>query len=266
MPPLEMRASRSTQSYLGIQFVQSEDGIYMSQEKYLHKILDKFGMQNCKPISTPVDTGSKLSMHDAGDPFDVHTYAAAVGCLIYLAGNTRPDIQFGVSQASRFMHNPGMHHWQAVKRILRYLSGTPNLSMFFPRGDMYGKHSSMQLLGYSDSDWAGDFDTQHSTSENCFFLRNACISWLSKKQPTVATSTCEAEYRAAFMATVDCVGIRRLLADLCECQQAPTTIFTDSQSAMAVARNAVFHARTKHIEVHYHYVRERLHAGEITLT
>ncbi|MCO5550786.1 hypothetical protein L7F22_004277 [Adiantum nelumboides] len=167
--------------YLGIQFVQSEDGIYMSQAKYLHKILDKFGMQNCKPISTPIDTGSKLSMLDAGDPFDVHTYDAAVGCLIYLAGNTRPDIQFGVSQASRFMHSLGMHHWQAVKRILRYLSGTPNLSMFFPRGDMYGKHSSMQLLGYSDLDWAGDFDTQHSTSGNCFFLENARISWLSKK-------------------------------------------------------------------------------------
>ncbi|MCO5611035.1 hypothetical protein L7F22_065285 [Adiantum nelumboides] len=139
--------------------------------------------------------------------------------------------------------------------------------VFFPRGDMYGKHSSMQLLGYNDSDWAGDFDTRHSTSGNyCFFLGNACISWLSKKQPTMATSTCEAEYRTAFTATVDCVWIRRLLADLCECQQAPTTIFTDSQSAMAVARNPVFHARTKHIEVHYHYVRERLHAGEITLT
>ncbi|MCO5577671.1 hypothetical protein L7F22_031502 [Adiantum nelumboides] len=160
-------------------------------------------------VSTPVDTGSKLSIHDAGDPFDVHTYAAAVGCLIYLAGNTCPDIQFGVSQASRFMHSPGMHHLQAVKRILRYLSGTPNLSMFFPTGDMYGKHSSMQLLGYSDSDWAGDFDTRHSTSGNCFFLGNACISWLSKKQPTVATSTCEAEYRAAFTAKVDYVWIRR---------------------------------------------------------
>ncbi|MCO5580873.1 hypothetical protein L7F22_034745 [Adiantum nelumboides] len=86
--------------YLGIQFVQSENGIYMSQAKYLHKILDKFGMQNCKPISTPVDTGSKMSMHDVGDPFDVHTYAAAIGCLIYLTGNTRPDIQIWVSQAS----------------------------------------------------------------------------------------------------------------------------------------------------------------------
>ena len=251
--------------YLGIQFVQAKEGIYMYQTKYLHKILDRFGMQNCKPISTPVETGLKLSMYDAGDSFDVHTYAAVVGCLIYLAGNTRPDIQYGVSQTNRFMHSPGTKHWQAVKRILRYLAGTPDYALFFPRGDSCGKNV-MSLLGYSDSDWAGDFDTRHSTSGNCFFLGNACISWLSKKQSTVATSTCEAEYRAAFTATVDCVWLRRLLADLHECQQTPTTIFTDSQSALAVARNPVFHARTKHIEVHYHYVRERLHAGEITLT
>ncbi|MCO5598004.1 hypothetical protein L7F22_052093 [Adiantum nelumboides] len=133
-------------------------------------------------------------------------------------------------------------------------------------GDMYGKHSSMQLLGYSDSDWAGGFDSQHSTSGKCFSLENACISWLSKKQPTVSTSTCEAEYRAAFTTAVDCECIRRLLADLCECQQVPTTIFTANQSVMAFARNLVFHARTKHIEAHYHYVMERLHAGEIIPT
>ncbi|MCO5549956.1 hypothetical protein L7F22_003433 [Adiantum nelumboides] len=104
--------------------------------------------------------------------------------------------------------------------------------------DMYGNHSSMQLLGYIDSDWAGDFDTRHSISGNYFLLGNACISWLSKKQSIMATSTCEVEH---------------------------TTIFTDSQSAKEIARNPIFHARTKHIEVHYHYDRERLHAGEITL-
>ena len=99
----------------------------------------------------------------------------------------------------------------------------------------------------------------------CFFLGGACISWLSKKQPTVATLTCEAEYRAAFTTTIDCVWLRRFLTDLHECQETPTTILTDSLSAMAVARNPIFHARTKHIEAHYHYVRERLHVGEITL-
>ncbi|MCO5607598.1 hypothetical protein L7F22_061795 [Adiantum nelumboides] len=96
-------------------------------------------------------------------------------------------------------------------------------------------------------------------------LGSSCISWLSKKQPTVATSSCEAEYRAVFTATVECVWLRRLMADLGVGQDTANTIYTDSQSALAVARNPVFHARTKHIEVHYHYVRERLSAGEINL-
>ncbi|MCO5597570.1 hypothetical protein L7F22_051649 [Adiantum nelumboides] len=96
-------------------------------------------------------------------------------------------------------------------------------------------------------------------------LGSSCISWLSKKQPTVATSSCEAKYRAIFTATVECVCLRRLMADLGVEQDTVNTIYTDSQSALAVARNPVFHARTKHIEVHYHYVRERLSAGEISL-
>ncbi|MCO5547402.1 hypothetical protein L7F22_000850 [Adiantum nelumboides] len=96
-------------------------------------------------------------------------------------------------------------------------------------------------------------------------LGSSCISWLSKKQPTVATSSSEAEYRAVFIATVECAWLRRLMADLSVGQNTANTIYTDSQSALAVGRNPVFHARTKHIEVHYHYVRERLSAGEISL-
>ena len=104
-----------------------------------------------------------------------------------------------------------------------------------------------------------------STSGNCFFFGNSCISWLSKKQPIVATSSCEAEYRAVFTATMECIWLRRLLMDLCKEIDVGTHVLTDSQSALAIARNLVFHARTKHIEVHYHYVRERLHAGDIDL-
>ena len=137
-----------------------------------------------------------------------------------------------------------------------------HLGLFYPKGGSLPP----DLHAFSDSDWAGCYDTRVSTSGFCFMLGNSCILWLSKKQPTVATSSCEAEYRAAFTATVECVWLRRLMADLGVGQQsATTTIFTDSQSALAVARNPVFHARTKHIEVHYHYVRERLSAGEISL-
>ena len=135
------------------------------------------------------------------------------------------------------------------------------LGCFIPRGVSLPP----DLHAFSDSDWAGCYDTRVSTSGFCFMLGSSCISWLSKKQPTVATSSCEAEYRAAFTATVECVWLKRLVVDLGVGQETATTIYTDSQSALAVARNPVFHARTKHIEVHYHYVRERLSAGEISL-
>ena len=244
--------------YLGIQFVSVEGGIIMHQEKYIEKLLHRFGFEDCKPISTPVETGFRFSIEDCDDAFDTSLYQQAVGCLIYVC-NTRPDIQYVVSQLSRFMHSLGTKHWQAVKCVFRYLKGTMNFDLF------YGRDSQPGLHAFTDSDWAGCYDTRVSTSGNCFLLGGSCISWLSKKQPTVATSSCEAEYRAAFTATVECVWLRRLLMDLCMKPHDSTTIFTDSQSALAVARNPVFHARTKHIEVHYHYVRERLHAGDIDL-
>ena len=159
------------------------------------------------------------------------------------------------------MHSPGTKHWQAIKRIFRYLSGTRHFGLFYPKGGLLPPH----LHAFSNSDWAGCYDTRVSTSGFCFMLGNSCISWLSKKQPTMATSSCEAEYRAAFTATVECVWLRRLVADLGVGQETATTIYTDCQSTLAVARNPVFHARTKHIEVHYHYVRERLPTGEISL-
>ena len=244
--------------YLGIQFVSVEGGMFMHQGKYVEKLLQRFDFEDCKPVYTPVETGFRFSVEDSSDAFDTSLYQQAVGCLIY-ACNTRPDIQYAVSQLSRFMHSPGTKHWQAVKRVFRYLRGTLSLGLF------YGRDTQPCLHAFTDSDWAGCYDTRVSTSGNCFFFGNSCISWLSKKQPTVATSSCEAEYRAVFTATVECIWLRRLLMDLCMEIEVATRILTDSQSALAVARNPVFHARTKHIEVHYHYVRERFHAGDIDL-
>ena len=123
----------------------------------------------------------------------------------------------------------------------------------------------LDLYAFSDFDWASCYSTCVSTSGFYFMLGSAFISWLSKKQLIVATSSCEVEYRATFTAMVECVWLRRLMADLDVGQDSPTTIFTNSPGALAVAKNLVSHARTKHIEVHYHYVRERLSAGEISL-
>ena len=175
---------------------------YMAWSK--HHVL---GMKRYMPIW--LHLGLRLSLHDVGDAFDVVLYQQAVGCLIYLC-ITRPDIQFAVSQMSRFMHCPGVKHWQAVKRIFRYLSGTRSLGLFYPKGGSLPP----DLHAFSDSDWVGCYDTRVSTSGFCFMLGTSCISWLSKKKPSMATSSCEAEYRAAFTATVVCVLLRRLLADL----------------------------------------------------
>ena len=242
------------------QFMQIDGGIALCQTKYIETLLQRFGLEDCKPIATPMETGLRLSLHDAGNAFDVVLYQQVVGCLIYVC-ITRPDVQFAVSQMSRFMHSPGTKHWQVVKCIFCYLIGTKHLGMFYPKGD----HCHHIYMLFQDSNWAGCYDTRMSTNGFCFMLGNSCISWLSKKQPTVATSSCEAEYRAAFTTTVECVWLRRLMADLGVGQETATTIYTESQSALAVVRNPVFHARTKHIEMHYHYVRERLSAEEISL-
>ncbi|MCO5607756.1 hypothetical protein L7F22_061957 [Adiantum nelumboides] len=254
-----MKDLRLLHHYLGIQFKQCDGVNALCQKSYIETLPCKFGLEDCKPIATPMETGLKLSLHDAGDPADVTLYQTVVGCLIYVC-NTRPNIQFAVSQVSKFMHSPGSKHSQAVKKIFRYLSGTLHLGLFCPRGGSLPP----DLHAFSDSDWAGCFDTRVSTSGFCFMLGSSCISWLSKKQSTVATSSCEAEYRAFFTPTVECAWFRRLMADLGVGQDTANTIYLDSQSALAVARNSVFHARTKHIEVHYHYVRERLSAGEIS--
>ena len=144
-----------------------------------------------KPIATPMETGLRLSLHDAGDAIDVTLYQQEMGCLIYVC-ITRPDIQFAISQMSTYMHSPGAKHWQVIKRIFCYLSGTQQLGVFYPKGGSL----LPDLHAFLDSDWAGCFDTRVSTSGFCFMLGSSCISWLSKKQSIVATSSCEDEYMA----------------------------------------------------------------------
>ena len=140
--------------YLGIQFKQCDGGIALCQTRYIETLLCKFGLEDCKPIATPIETGSRLSLHDAGDPTHVTLYQTAVGCLIYVC-NTRPDIQFAVSQVSRFMHSLGSKHWQAIKRIFCYLSGTLHLGLFYPKGgslppDLHAfSNSDMSILSHT---------------------------------------------------------------------------------------------------------------------
>ena len=164
--------------------------LLIGQPRYTKEILRKFGMENCKPVSTPIESEKRFqSSQDYDELFDVNIYQQAVGCLTYLSTATRPDIAVAVNKLSRFMSKPNQEHWNGVKRIFRYLKGTLDFGLKF-----FVDEGNLQLIGFSDTDWAGDIDTRHSTSGYIFQIGNSTISWCSKKQITVAKSTTEAEY------------------------------------------------------------------------
>eukprot|EP00253_Pinus_taeda_P004978 PITA_04978 len=193
--------------FLGIEVDQNENGIFISQAKYVNEVLGRFNMQECKAAITPTVMGLKLSKEDSSKDFDPSLYKSIVGSLMYLTA-TRPDIMFVVSLISRFMERRKEAHWQAAKRILRYIKGTKRL------GILYTTSECSNLVGYADSDWAGSVDDRKSTSGYVFLMGSGDISWASKKQPIVALSTAEAEYVAATAVACQAVWMRRMLRSL----------------------------------------------------
>ncbi|KAL5540945.1 hypothetical protein UlMin_044921 [Ulmus minor] len=235
--------------YLGIEVKQKEEEIFISQESYAREILKKFKMNDCKPISTPVECGIKLSKHDEGESVDPTFFKSLVGSLRYLTC-TRPDILFAVGLVSRYMENPTTTHFKTTKRILRYIKGTIDFGL------LYSFSNDYKLVGYSDSDCGGDIDDRKSTSGFVFFMGDTAFTWMSKKKPIVTLSSCEAEYVAATSCVCHAVWLRNLLKELSMTQEDPTQICVDNKSAIALAKNPVFHDRSKHIDIRYHYIRE----------
>ncbi|KAL2241052.1 UNVERIFIED_CONTAM: Retrovirus-related Pol polyprotein from transposon TNT 1-94 [Sesamum indicum] len=174
----------------GIKVKQREDRIFISQELYTKEILKKFEMENCKPVSTPVECGVKLSFYENGEKIVPTFFKSLIGSLRYLTC-MRPDILFGVGLVSRYMEAPTSSHLKVAQRILRYIKGTIDHGIF------YGNSQDFKLVGYCDSDWADDVDSWKSTTGFVFLTENSAFTWNSKKQPIVTLSTCEAEYVAA---------------------------------------------------------------------
>ena len=252
---------------LGIQILRdrSKKQVRINQSKYIEDILNRFKMQDCNPILTPMDPGAKLSteMSPKDDQNEIERmkkvpYQNAIRSLMYTMLGTRPDIAFAVGAVSRYSSNPGEGHWKAVKRILRYLKGTITYEL------TYGEAATLQ--GYTDADWAGAIDDRHSTSGYVFKLSGGAITWSSKKQATVALSSTEAEYMGLCQATKEATWIKRLLIKL-EHHQAndSVNIYCDNQGVIALAKNAVHHTRTKHIDVQYHFIREKVQKNEIKI-
>jgi transposase InsO family protein len=246
--------------YLGIEVKQGDSEMRLRQKAYAEKLVERAGMAGCKPCATPMEERLKLSRNSTATKVDAKMYRSIVGGLRYLT-HTRPDIAYAVGYVSRFMEDPREDHWTAVKRLLRYIKGTAEQGIVFPRG---GDKAAPRLIIFSDADMAGDIDGRRSTSGVLVFLGPAPISWQSLKQKIVALSTCEAEYVAAATGACQGVWLRRLLEEIAGAQ-APPMLRVDNQPAIALAKNPVLHDRSKHIDVKFHFLRSCVDEGKIVI-
>nr|XP_027097546.1 uncharacterized protein LOC113717094 [Coffea arabica] len=244
--------------FIGIEVRQLAGGIFISQKKLASDILNKFKMNVTKPMMTPVEEKLKLTKDGTGDFVDATYFKRLVGTFRYLT-STKPDITYGIGLISRFMESPCQSHLQAAKRILRYVQGTQSNSIF------YSSSQGSNLVGYTDSDWAGDTIRRRSTSRYVFYLGFGVFSWSSKKQQVVALSTAEAKYMAATSSATQALWLRRILRFLQHKQDGPAKIFCNSMSAIEFTKNPVFHGRSKHIDIKYHFIRELVQEQEIVI-
>jgi len=244
--------------YLGIEVKQGEGHITLSQGAYALKILEGAGMKNCNSCDTPMECRLKLSKKKDGDAVDPTAYRSIIGSLRYIV-NTRPDLAYAVGVVSRYMEAPGKEHWAAVKRILRYLKGTTGYGYRYEKG----AELKPMLLGFSDSDFAGDVEDRKSTMGVVYFLGNSLVTWSSQKQKTVALSSCEAEYVAAAAAACQGVWLSRLITAMMGTKEAPVKLLMDNMSAIALSRNLVHHDRSKHIDTKFHFIRECIEEGKV---
>lgn len=242
--------------YLGVQFDRTSHGLHMHQTEYALSILQQFNMEDCSPAFTPLPEGTNPSKNSSTPPVDATLYRMLVGKLLFLT-KTRPDITHAVSVVSRFMQNPQEAHLQVAKHILRYIRRFPGLGLFFQQGE------ENRLQGYTDADYGQDIDDRISVGAYIFFLGNSPVSWNSKKQSSTSRSSCESEYRALAQCSCEAIWIRRLLGELKILDNKPTYLFCDNQSSIKLSYNPVFHEKSKHFEIDFHFTRQKIENNTI---
>ncbi|GJW45064.1 retrovirus-related pol polyprotein from transposon TNT 1-94, partial [Tanacetum coccineum] len=241
----------------GLHIHQSPRGIFINQAKYTLEILKKHGMKKGQSIGTPMATKPKLDADLSGEPVDQTDYRSKIGSLMYLT-SSRPDIVQAVCYCARYQARPTEKHLKEVKRIFRYLRGTINMGLWYPKG------SGFELTAFSDADHAGCIDTRKSTSGGIQFLGDKLVSWMSKKQDCTAMSSAEAEYVALSASYAQVMWMRTQLKDY-GFNYNKIPLYCDSQSAIAISCNPVQHSRTKHIHTRYHFIKEQVENGIIEL-
>ncbi|KAG8480237.1 hypothetical protein CXB51_024800 [Gossypium anomalum] len=262
----EMKDLGPAKKILGMEILRDRktSKLYLSQKGYIEKLLCRFNMRSAKPVSTPLAAHFRLSstlspQSDDEIEYMSHVpYSSAVGSLMYAMVCSRPDLSYAVSAVSRYMANPGKEHWKAVQWILRYLRGTTDVCLQFGR-------TEDGVIGYVDADFAGDLDRRRSLTGYVFTIGGCAISWKATLQTTVALSTTEAEYMAITEACKEAIWLKGLFSELNEDLQI-STVFCDSQSAIFLTKDQMFHERTKHIDVRYHFVRDIIARGDIVVS
>ncbi|GJR96233.1 retrovirus-related pol polyprotein from transposon TNT 1-94 [Tanacetum coccineum] len=235
---------------LGLQVSQSPEGIFINQAKYALETLKKYGMDLSDPVDTPMVDRLKLDEDLMGIPVDQTRFRGMVGSLMYLTAS-RPDLVFAVCMCARYQAKPTKKHFEAIKRVFRYLKGTINMGLWYP------KDNAMSLTAYADADHAGCQDSRRSTSGSAQFLGDRLVSWSSKKQRSTAISTTEAEYIAMSGCCAQILWMRSQLKDYgFDFNKIP--LYCDNKSAIALCCNNVQHSRSKHIDIRHHFIREQV--------
>src|SRR6266481_8367950 len=236
---------------MGITHDHAARTVTLSQTVYINMITRRFNMQDSHPVLTPFDTSIILSkdLCPKDDKARQHMkstpYLTAVGLLMYASMATHPDITYAMNKLSQFSADPGTGHWTAVQQVIRYLLGTHDMVL------VLGGANPITLMGWADTDFAGCLDTRQSTSGFVFSLGSGAISWSSKRQATVSTSTCEVEYIASCHTTKEVLWLRKLI-ELMGHPQDTTRIWNDNARVIILTKDPSCHARTKHINVQYH--------------
>ena len=251
--------------YLGIKIIRDREKntIYLSQQAYIQKLLNKLGFNNLNPTSTPIQENLKLLLNLENQSLDnIHYYQTIIGSLLYLSLGTRMDIMLATTKLAKFASNPSNNHLKALKQVLRYLKGTKDYILCYKQNI---RPNNLRLIGYSDANQVGDKLSRKLTSGYAFYLNNSLISQSSKQQPVIALSSCASEYIALTYAAKELIWLRLLLRELGYNQDQPNTLLVDNQASIVLANNPAKHATAKHIDIRYHFIREQLDKGIINL-
>lgn len=245
--------------YLGIHVDQKPGSIHLHQSRYVTQMLDRYGFTDTTTSKTPGNPNVKLKKNKDSTvhPDFKLEYQSKVGSLNFASNQTRPDIAFQTGYSARYASNPTQEHMNAVSHLFQYLKGTKDLGL------LYRKEAGLTLRGFVDSDFGNCEDTRKSTTGYVFTLAGAPIDWKSKRQDTVAISTMDAEYLAAGAAAAQAIWIRNFINDLripgCHIRSVP--LYIDNNAALKLTRNPEFHAKSKHIDIKHHFIREKVKDG-----